>query len=244
MSELSDTTRALIAVSRGGDDASAAELDRVGRALMAKVAAGAATAAATASASKAAALGGTLGVKLTAGLALGVALTGAVWLGHAKPDASGGAAPPQRSAGASPRSETSLAPNAPEPRPLASAMPSAVAPQKTRLRKPPSMNVEAEASLLSEAQRALGAGRNSDALSLLGEYDRRFPNGMLRIEADATHVLALCRAGARAAGVAATQRFLERYPDSLQASRVRQACRVEAPAPKTALSSAPGTGRP
>lgn len=250
MSDYEEWTRALVAASRTADDPTRADTERVGRALMARAAAAGALGATAATATKAAALGSSLALKLAASTALvGIAVIGGVWLQSPK------ASPPHASA---PSLTVSRAPAAPlagtvtkeshgdtsiqEAAPAANVAPAA--PPQVKPKQASSLNLDAEATLLAEAQRALGAGHVSDTLSQLNEYDRRFPGGMLRLEADAVRVLALCRAGRKTEGEAATRRFLQRYPGSPQATRVEQACRGEAPTPKTKGSGESGEPLP
>jgi len=246
MSDHEKWTRALVAASRTVDNPSRADTERVGRALMARAAAAGALEATAATASKAAALGSSLALKLAASTALvGIAVIGGVWLQSPK------ASPPHASAPSLTVHQAPAAPLAgpgtkesqgdtsmPEAAPAANVAPAA--PPQVKPKQASSLNLEAEAKLLAEAQRALGAGHASDTLTQLNEYDRRFPGGMLRLEADAVRVLALCRAGRKTEGEAATRRFLQRYPASPQATRVEQACRGEASTPKTKGSGESG----
>ena len=74
-------------------------------------------------------------------------------------------------------------------------------------------------------QGALRSGNANGALSKLESYDRRFPGGMLRAEADAARVFALCGAGRADKARAAAARFAQRYPSSPAAARVQAACK-------------------
>ena len=87
---------------------------------------------------------------------------------------------------------------------------------------PPS--IEAETSLLLAAQTSLKDGDGARALSLLDEHARRFPNGALGEERDATRVLALCATGRASEARAAGQAFLAAHPRSPAAARVRTSC--------------------
>jgi len=243
MSDYEEWTRALVAASRTVDNPSRADTERVGRALMARAAAAGALGA---TASKAAALGSSLGLKLAASTTLiGIVLAGGIWLQSPKASPPHAAAP--LAAVQQPSGARLAGPEAEEgqgdrlmPVAASAANVAPAAPPQVKAKQASSLNLEAEAKLLAEAQRALGSGHTSDALSQLNEYDRRFPSGMLRLEADAARVLALCRAGRKTEGEAATRRFLQRYPGSPQATRVEQACRGEAPTPKTKGSGESG----
>ena len=98
--------------------------------------------------------------------------------------------------------------------------------QPARAIKPPSgLRLEQEAALLAEVQGALRSGQAATALAKLESYDRRFPTGMLRAEADAARVFALCGAGRIDKARASAARFVQRYPSSPAAARVQAACK-------------------
>jgi outer membrane protein assembly factor BamD (BamD/ComL family) len=78
---------------------------------------------------------------------------------------------------------------------------------------------------LAEVQGALRSGQAATALTKLESYDRRFPTGMLRAEADAARVFALCGAGRVDKARATAARFVQRYPSSPAAARVQGACK-------------------
>lgn len=82
-----------------------------------------------------------------------------------------------------------------------------------------------ELRLLSAARASMKHGNPNGALAELATYRTQFPTGSLAIEAAALEVDALCSAGRKQAAHAAADTFLERWPDSLLASRVRTACR-------------------
>ncbi|MBK8241175.1 MAG: hypothetical protein IPK74_37135 [Deltaproteobacteria bacterium] len=89
---------------------------------------------------------------------------------------------------------------------------------------PPAATLDDEAALLRAANRALGAGDTALALARLSEHASRFERGTLAQDRDALRVVVLCRAGRRSDAVAARKRFLERWPQSVHAARVRAAC--------------------
>jgi hypothetical protein len=230
MSELEPTTRALLSASRSADEPSAEAVSRVERSLMLKIAAGASASVAI-GATSAKAAGTSLAVKLGGGALVLALVGGGVVLSQQQP------APKSEGAGA-PRVVTSAAPAAPQlpaaapahaPVPADEAgQPPAADPPATK-REPikpesPALKLKAEAALIGEAQRALGAGRAAEALERLAQYDQRFPGGALRGEADATRVFALCQSGRLREGEAAKQTFLRRYPASPATPRVRSAC--------------------
>ena len=231
MSELDPTTRALLAASRSADNPSDEELSRVERSLMAKIAIGAAATVSIGAATTKAA-GATLGLKIAGGVLLASALTGGgVWLAQPQDEA----VPFERSQPRVPPGSATSEPVAAAPEPVGEPVvkPSEPAAVKTEdLVKPgsavkpesPALKLKAEAALVSEAQRALGAGRAGEALERLTRYDQRFPGGALRSEADATRVFALCQSGRTREAAAAKENFLRRYPSSPAAPRVRSAC--------------------
>ena len=99
-------------------------------------------------------------------------------------------------------------------------------PAPTHAAKPTSnLRLEDEAALLAEVQGALRAGQASVALAKLEGYDRRFPGGMLRPEAEAARVFALCAAGKVERARTAATRFAQRYPSSPALARVQAACK-------------------
>lgn len=101
------------------------------------------------------------------------------------------------------------------------------APAPVRATKPQAvgLRLQEEAALLAEVQGALRSGQGNLALSKLDSYDRRFPGGMLRAEADAAKVFALCASGRVDKARASATRFVQRYPGSPAAARVQAACK-------------------
>lgn len=81
-----------------------------------------------------------------------------------------------------------------------------------------------ETALLAQVNAALRGGQPSHALRLLGDYDRRFSGGELRIERSAARVFALCGIGQSAQARAEAIRFLKAWPRSPLAARVSGSC--------------------
>src|SRR5262249_52457515 len=83
-----------------------------------------------------------------------------------------------------------------------------------------------ETALLASANAQLRAGDARRALSLLDDYDHRYPGGVLREEVLATRVIARCQIGLEpdAASRRAADTFLRRHPTTPLASRVRSSC--------------------
>lgn len=84
--------------------------------------------------------------------------------------------------------------------------------------------LEAETRLLRQTHADIREGRPEQALARLREYDRQFGQGTMRAEHQAARVLALCQLGKRQESRAEAERFLERWPNSPLAPRVRAAC--------------------
>jgi hypothetical protein len=80
-----------------------------------------------------------------------------------------------------------------------------------------------ETALLAAANGQLRGGDARRALSLLDDYDRRYPAGVLREEVLATRVIARCQLGDNSARRGADA-FLARHPASPLATRVRSSC--------------------
>jgi hypothetical protein len=93
---------------------------------------------------------------------------------------------------------------------------------------PPTSSLAAELAMLQRARRALNARNGRLALGIVQDLDEQFPKGVLIEERSATRVLSLCQLERvdEARGVA--RAFLERYPVSVYAERVRRSC-VAAP---------------
>lgn len=81
-----------------------------------------------------------------------------------------------------------------------------------------------ETAALRAANEALRGGAAARALTLLDAFARDFPGGVLTEEALATRVAALCSLGRVADARALGTRFVQRYPRSPVAARVRGSC--------------------
>jgi hypothetical protein len=124
--------------------------------------------------------------------------------------------------------ESSVAPVAPDlpllPSPIpsvsaAAPTPSASSSAAPRPVLPPAEDSEAEIKLLERAQDALFA--NPAAAVLLADEDvRRFPDGLLRQEAEVIAIDALVRTGRRAPAEARAKRFRAAYPTSTHLRRI------------------------
>jgi TolA-binding protein len=79
----------------------------------------------------------------------------------------------------------------------------------------------AEIALFDRVRAAVGANEPDRALGLLDDYERRFPAGAFRQEAEVVRVQALLQKGDRAAANRAGERFLAAHPTSPHAARLR-----------------------
>ena len=210
----------LVELARSGDDPSAAQLLSLHGAVAARIAAeGAIAASGTTATAKVAAAGAYV---------KGLVVAAAVATGAAGFFALQGSPPP-------PTPPAIVHAPAPRFAPLAHATPAPEAASVTpsvetsappaRAKVPSGLRLEQEAALLAEVQGALRSGQATVALAKLESYDRRFPTGMLRAEADAARVFALCSAGRVEKARSAATRFVQRFPSSPAAARVQAACK-------------------
>jgi Outer membrane lipoprotein len=85
-----------------------------------------------------------------------------------------------------------------------------------------------EIAALDRARGLLEGGRTTDALSVLGDYDRRFPRGALRQEVAVTRIEALFKQGQAAEATTLANRFLTDHPASSHAEHLRRLIREAA----------------
>ncbi|RYZ01944.1 MAG: outer membrane protein assembly factor BamD [Myxococcales bacterium] len=209
----------LVELSRAGDDPGPNQLSSLHGAVTARIAAEGASATAGATA--------TGKVSGAGALVKGLAVAGAIATGAAGLFAlrAGEPAPAPAVAHAAPSSAAPRPPPVPEPLTPPPAV-TAPAPTAARTTKVPSgLRLQEEAALLADVQRALRSGQPQLALGKLDSYDRRFPGGVLRAEADAAKVFALCSSGRVEKARASAQRFVRRYPGSPAVARVQAACK-------------------
>ena len=86
-----------------------------------------------------------------------------------------------------------------------------------------------EVHLLSRAEQQLNLGQADEALTTLGEHERRFPHGALAEERMAVRVQSLCALGRVAEARADLTRFARAYPRSAHLEHARAFCGVDAP---------------
>ena len=105
--------------------------------------------------------------------------------------------------------------------PIAS-VPRAIAPSKPATRAAPvDDSLAQEVALLSQATSDLHSGRASDALRVLDEHERKFPNGVLNEERRAARAQALCALGRRRE---AQRELAQLPPQSFAAAHAKQVC--------------------
>ena len=212
----------LVELARAGDDPSAAQLLSLHGAVAARIAAEGASAASAATASTQAASAGASvkGLIMAAAIATGTAGFFALQITAepAAPRAVATQAAAPRPAPSEPVASVTLEP-VPRVESSAPAARPSSRPQNASLR------LQDEAALLAEVQGALRNGQAAVALGKLDSYDRRFPGGMLRSEADAARVFALCGVGKSERARAAAARFVQRYPNAPATARVQSACK-------------------
>ena len=97
-------------------------------------------------------------------------------------------------------------------------------PEQRRAALPVVDGLAEEVSILSRATSALRASRPADALTLLDEHQRKFPNGRLAEERRGARVQALCALGRRPEAESALARLEKAAPRSPHVTRARKAC--------------------
>jgi hypothetical protein len=85
-------------------------------------------------------------------------------------------------------------------------------------------SLAAEVAMLQRARRALNSENGRLALGIVQDLDAQFPRGILIEERNATRVLSLCQLDRADEARQVAQAFLERYPASVYAERVRGSC--------------------
>jgi hypothetical protein len=91
-------------------------------------------------------------------------------------------------------------------------------------------SLAAETQLLRKAREALTRGEPDRALTVLAEYERTHPRGLLAEEADAVRTIAKCRLH-RSAGPELARSFSARHRTSLFLAKVQAACTLEGGGP-------------
>jgi len=237
MNELDPRARAIIEAAREGDGPSHADHDRIKRAILLQLAAGAVVSAGAAGSTAAA---GTLSIAAKVGLTvLAVSVAGGGVATYVKVRGHHEAATVERAHERqvkAAREDPPLAATAvlsEEPvLPPASATPRR--PDKPRRPEPlkeeamPTQDrLSAEVDVLKQARQELRLGRPAQALQVLADYDHRFGEGTLGEERRALSAIAACQAQPGAAARASAAAFLRSAPRSPLAERVRAACATQ-----------------
>ena len=255
MSEVERYAAAVLEAARSAHDPNAADEQRVHHALTAAL--GFAPAAqisvigkaATATMPASAATGAASALKLTvaatligaAGLAGGFVAWPVLVQEHTRPAAITVASNPQSRSprSSSAHSAASDVPPRPTPEPVgAKAETEALSPPWSRgpAMRPmkgspsPKPTLAEEVAALRRAQQTLGKDPQQ-ALALLDELGRRYPNGALREEARVARILALCGLGRGEAARSEAREFLRLYPSSVHTPRVQSSCALATPVP-------------
>jgi hypothetical protein len=221
MSELGINAQGLILAGRGSLGPSAADRERIARALRERLGDGLTATYATNTASSGLAWKGyaLLGTVLAVGgtvVALSFSRGDSASSSAVAPPPTVHAVPasapidPPQGAAASASSATAAEAQPLEPRPTA------VQRRSSRLAE--------EVSILSRAETELHAGRPASALELLEEHRRKFPSGALVQERIAARIHALCALGRTSEAESELARLKRVSPDSPQESRAREAC--------------------
>ena len=220
---LAQQAHRLVELARAGDDPTAVQLMGLHAAVAARIAsegAIAAEAATSITTTKAVSAGALVkGLMAAAAVATGVAGFAAL---QPEPE------PKAALVAAAPRVVSAPVARTAAPEPPLVAPPAIEAQSVTSSRPSKStsaLRLQEEAALLAEVQGALRSGQGAAALSKLESYDKRFPAGMLRPEADAARVFALCAAGRVDTARTAAARFVQRYPKAPVTARVQAACK-------------------
>jgi outer membrane protein assembly factor BamD (BamD/ComL family) len=92
---------------------------------------------------------------------------------------------------------------------------------------------------LREARGALTDGDLVGAARALDGLDQRYPEGLLLEERRALRAMTNCKAGTTRQGGTV---FLQRYPASIYAAKVRRTCGLESASPSAGVTGAPSAG--
>jgi hypothetical protein len=238
MNDLDFRAQAIVEAARDADQPSSADRDRIKRAVLVQLAAGAVASSAAA---------GTVAAGLSAGMKVGLAILAVSVVG-------GGAAGYVHWTGQHRLSNvvkhaSVAAPTAPAPAVLPMEIPAVVAPPAAALaqsenkahkqdrprklagqgggevvRLPEDDQLNGEVAVLKRAREELRLGRPAQALEALREYDQRFGKGALGEERQAIAAIATCQAHPGPTARAQAQAFMRTSPKSPLLDRVRAAC--------------------
>ncbi len=249
VSDLSDDARTFIAATRHGDDPRPADQDRVHRAVMVRIGMGTiagvaavsvgrdAVAAGAAKAGWASILGPSV-VKLMAILTVGGSVTVGGYLAlHREPAAplsdTPAAAPDLPASESEPHTAATVSVPAREATPSLAADDLPVASSDPVAAPEPSVpsttshrgsTLRAEVAAVGAANRSLRDGNPQEALRILDTNASVLQDGTLREEAAASRILALCQLGRREQATREANAFVQAFPNSPLAGRVRASC--------------------
>jgi hypothetical protein len=242
MNELDPRARAIIDAAREGDRPSLADHDRIKKAILLQLAAGAAVSAGAAGSVAAA---GTLSLAAKVGLTvLAVSVAGGGVATYVKVRGHHETARVERAHERQVTTARAESPSAPSSPPVAQSEPSPSAPASATPRRPdkprrpeplkeesiaPQDRLSAEVDVLKQARQELRLGRPAQALQVLADYEHRFGEGTLGEERRALSAIAACQAQPGAAARASASAFLRSAPRSPLAERVRVACATQSP---------------
>jgi hypothetical protein len=232
MSDLEQHARAIVEAGRDADRPTAADHDRIKRAVLVQIAAGGVVAST--------AVAGTLSLGAKVGLAVvAVALVGGGAVGVLEVRRSHPAAvPSSRPRPAAVTVPASASPPTPAVASLPQESPAAMDDRNRKVERPRKAasppgrsekaaeadQVTAEVEVLKHARAELRLGRPARALEALAEYDRRFGRGVRGEEREAMAAIAACQATPGAAAQAGAEAFMRKAPASPLRERVREAC--------------------
>lgn len=131
-----------------------------------------------------------------------------------------------------PEPKPAAKPRAPEhrkatpPQPTQPEPPAERQPQPTARSRPTAADPMSELRLLRQA-RVRARSAPEQALDLVAEHEKNFPNGSFVQEREVIAIDALLAAGERQAAASRAQQFFDRYPNSAHSRRVRKLLSVE-----------------
>ena len=99
----------------------------------------------------------------------------------------------------------------------------------TSAARSPSDSLPEEVRLMSKAEQQLSAGHPAEALTTLGEHERRFPSGALAEERLAARVQSLCALGRVYEARTDLAKLARAYPGSPHFDRARRFCGIDMP---------------
>jgi hypothetical protein len=236
MNDLDAQARAIVDAARAGDAPSAADHDRIKRAVLVHIAAG--TAAASTAVAGTLSVGAKVGLAVLAVAAVGGGTVGVLEVHRAQQAAAARVRTPARTLRMPPPVSAPLPPQE-VPAPALSdeqgkkvERPRKPSPASGRIEKAPDEDqLSAEVAVLRRAREELRLHRPARALAALAEYDQRFGRGALGEERQAIAAIAACQAAPGPAARAQAEAFMRKAPASPLRERVREACITPAARP-------------